>query len=403
MANITQQRQFKHRFVAIPVAQGDAFFLETPQGSVLVDGGRSVSGFSELFQTTTRRDGVDILVVSHNDADHANGVLGFLDSGLRCQEVWLPARWTQVLSQALRPWEEVVGLLLEAVSRLSPEISSLEQYAETLDAQWRDEGEQWRDEGELLECSDTGWPSALAESVERASEEEWEEGWQSFPIVYPSYNEYLALLACAGFPVSVLRHSTSRVFRQALVAATRIRQIALAAFHRGIPVRWFEHSSKPDGGLDWLQPLDARQAGVVRPIAPNRLLVYLALTIHNRESLVFWAPPPFAAGGVLFTSDSDLSGVQLPSMGRPIVTAPHHGSAANKVVYNLVARSCSRYPLWVRSDGKFSGRPCQEYLSQSERFCTLCRGQNQPKQPIVFFACHHGWICDTGVQPCGCQ
>jgi beta-lactamase superfamily II metal-dependent hydrolase len=80
------------RFLALPVGQGDAFFLKSPDGSVLVDGGRSVEGFRELFERVTGQREVDVVLCTHNDADHANGVLGFLRSGLGCREVWLPGR-----------------------------------------------------------------------------------------------------------------------------------------------------------------------------------------------------------------------------------------------------------------------------------------------------------------------
>lgn len=125
------------RFIAIPVAQGDAFYLETTEGSILVDGGRSISSFPGLFRIHTKRDGVDILVATYNDADHANGVLGFLQSGLCCNEAWLPGRWVQVLPHVLGPWEKVVGLLAEQVVQEAnlprewvPDKSSLEKYAE---------------------------------------------------------------------------------------------------------------------------------------------------------------------------------------------------------------------------------------------------------------------------------
>jgi beta-lactamase superfamily II metal-dependent hydrolase len=76
------------RFIAIGVAQGDAFFLECPEVfTVLIDGGRSVGGFASQFQRVTERDRVDVLVCTHNDADHANGIIGFLQSGLGCTEV----------------------------------------------------------------------------------------------------------------------------------------------------------------------------------------------------------------------------------------------------------------------------------------------------------------------------
>ncbi|MBT9260219.1 MAG: hypothetical protein KM310_10810, partial [Clostridiales bacterium] len=58
------------RFIAIPVGQGDAFYLKTSFGSVLVDGGRAISGFADLFTRTTGAKRVDIMICTHNDADH---------------------------------------------------------------------------------------------------------------------------------------------------------------------------------------------------------------------------------------------------------------------------------------------------------------------------------------------
>jgi glyoxylase-like metal-dependent hydrolase (beta-lactamase superfamily II) len=86
------------KFTALPVTQGDAFYAETDDGfRVLVDGGRSRCALPELFRKYTKSDRVDVLVCTHNDADHAEGVLGFLENGLGCGELWLPATWLDAL------------------------------------------------------------------------------------------------------------------------------------------------------------------------------------------------------------------------------------------------------------------------------------------------------------------
>ena len=48
--------------MALPVSQGDAFFLKSPDGSVLVDGGRSVEGFPELFVRITGQSEVESML-----------------------------------------------------------------------------------------------------------------------------------------------------------------------------------------------------------------------------------------------------------------------------------------------------------------------------------------------------
>lgn len=75
--------------VALDVDQGDALVLQDPSGRVaLVDGGRSPA---VLDRALRRRgiDRIDLLVVSHGDADHAGGLeelVAFGDVG----EIWIP-------------------------------------------------------------------------------------------------------------------------------------------------------------------------------------------------------------------------------------------------------------------------------------------------------------------------
>jgi beta-lactamase superfamily II metal-dependent hydrolase len=55
-------------FVALPVGKGDAFFLRRGEFTALIDGGISRGGFCELFRMTLRRNDVNVLVCTHNDA-----------------------------------------------------------------------------------------------------------------------------------------------------------------------------------------------------------------------------------------------------------------------------------------------------------------------------------------------
>jgi beta-lactamase superfamily II metal-dependent hydrolase len=69
----------KRTFIAICVGQGGAFFLQRRGLTALVDGGRSAQVFPYQFQRVTKRNGVDILVCTHNDADHAVAISVFKD------------------------------------------------------------------------------------------------------------------------------------------------------------------------------------------------------------------------------------------------------------------------------------------------------------------------------------
>ena len=398
------------RFIAIPVAQGDAFYLERGEWSVLVDGGRSRSGFAAMFQTATKEDGVSVTVCTHNDADHANGILGFLEAGFRCEEMWLPGRWLAALPDVLKPFVEVFVELaanvaqVNALSNTEKEqsgLSPIEAYGEDLrghldEAPMSDDGPP---------VGEDGWPEPYVSMLEQA--EPWEvapwvrlwppEDWPFFP-----YRHYQRL-----DPAGV------QLLWSAIDAASRIRAIAIEAFHRGIPVRWFEFATtKPSGGVAALRPINARAVARVRPRV-GLLLDLLALTVSNKESLVFWSPPTDRYPGVLFTADSDLSGVDLSlQLSGAIATAPHHGSEANAKAYVAIAMAMAMQEIsssvtWVRSDGRYRGRPGQTYRGlSSRRLCTLCRlsgSTSPPKQSVHLFTRGGVWTRHRDTAACSCQ
>lgn len=396
------------RFIAIPVAQGDAFYLERDDWSVLIDGGRSRSGFAAMFQTATEADGVNVTVCTHNDADHANGILGFIEAGFRCGEVWLPGRWLAALPDVLKPFVEVFVELaanvaqVNALSNMEKQqsgLSPIEAYGEDLHGHL-DEAPM-SDDGPPV--GEDGWPEPYASMLEQA------EPWEVVP--------WVRLWPPEDWPFFPYRHyqrldpARAQLLWSAIDAASRIRAIAIEAFHRGIPVRWFEFdAAASSGGVTALQPVNARAVARVRPrVGP--LLYRLALTVLNKESLVFWSPPTDHHPGVLFTADSDLSGVRLPGqLAGAIATAPHHGSEANANAYAAVASAAQQHSpsiTWVRSDGRYRTRPGQTYLRlSSRRLCTLCRlaaGMSSSKQAVHLFSRRGVWIRRGSSATCSCQ
>jgi beta-lactamase superfamily II metal-dependent hydrolase len=80
------------RLIALGVRNGDSFYLEKEERSVLVDGGQNQRGLCKLFKGVTGARYVDYLVCTHADADHINGLIGYLnDPTLICSELWLPS------------------------------------------------------------------------------------------------------------------------------------------------------------------------------------------------------------------------------------------------------------------------------------------------------------------------
>ncbi|APZ92130.1 MBL fold metallo-hydrolase [Fuerstiella marisgermanici] len=380
----------KSRFVAIPVGQGDGFFYQDQNTSLLVDGGRSVRAIATQFQTALSRTKLDILICTHNDADHANGVLGLLESGIQCREVWLPGRWTERLKDLLaNPYDfsrELYGDWQAAHEDLD-KVGTLDEYGDILAIE-----DQRAEENEQPNEIDEGTDETLLDALENASAE-------SDSLVPADY--FFEFGPCPWIPYGP---RGAKILADAVEAAARIRSIALAAFHVGATIRWFEYGNGQPVQHSTILPLNCREIVKVRRL-DARALKYLALTKANKESLVFSVPPTDANPGVVFSADSDFDfSFNLNSNSEYLVTAPHHGAESNANAYTQLA-SVMNNGTFVRSDGKYRSRPGKSFLKlpSKRRFCTLCRGVDVPKQTLEFEGDASGWNATPAVRSCACQ
>ncbi|MDJ0961838.1 MAG: ComEC/Rec2 family competence protein [Acidimicrobiia bacterium] len=76
------------RLVALDVGQGDALLVRDVH-TVLVDGGADPAVLADALDRRRVRH-VDLLVVTHGDADHAGGLIG-ITSRVSVRELWIPA------------------------------------------------------------------------------------------------------------------------------------------------------------------------------------------------------------------------------------------------------------------------------------------------------------------------
>lgn len=383
------------RFVALPVGQGDAFFLQRGAFTALIDGGKSVHSFSTLYSEVLNRKSVGVLVCTHNDADHANGVLGFLESGLGCDEVWLPALWTDRLQDLIARPNEFLEELVDDIDREGERLKA--QYGDADGLHLADLGDAFAD-GYDRESQDpeTVPDMTPAEPVRPMAVTLSEDGNGYDELFWPeSLGRRRLRVATSPFRIWTFEDDEYHLFLQAISAAERIRLIGVACAHRGVPVRWFRHSlTEARGGRrGLLTPLNAVEVAP-GPSTGLGALRYLALSASNRLSLAFCSPPTEANPGAVFTADSDLDfATPVPWREGMIVTAPHHGSEANATAYTRYRAETNGggEPIWVRSDGNFRTRPGPSYLEQANRFCTLCPGVDRPKQAIRFSLLHGAW------------
>ena len=370
---------------------------------MLLDGGKSVLAIANLFNTHIGTRGVNILVCTHNDADHTNGMLGFLKAGLLAEELWLPGRWLESLPQVLQPLHAITEQLAGAVE--SKELKSNGQTAgeNPLERLILDESDTDDHQREYSNLGDDGWPEKLLTKLEHCSVDDWH---SSELFVYPFHYHFWHIFWRQK------DQARREILFAAIDAAKRIREIAIAAFHRGIKVRWFQHCPEsPCGGSERLQAINAREIKRYSVASDDMaLLNFLALSVSNKESLVFYAPGEENEGAVLFTADSDLSDINLNrALKNALVTSPHHGSDANNVAYGMVnaaAGDDAATLTWVRSDGRFRSRPGKEYLrTQQARYCTICRKSPtnfDDKKSVELDYTASSWRPSCQTNPCKC-
>lgn len=98
------------RMVMLDVGQGDGILLQTPAGTVLVDGGSSSKGDVGKYQLAPCLsyygvDYLDAVVITHPDTDHMNGLAGLLENGYggRIGRILLPdiekVRWEKEFAE----------------------------------------------------------------------------------------------------------------------------------------------------------------------------------------------------------------------------------------------------------------------------------------------------------------
>ena len=383
------------RFVALPVGQGDAFFYQQENLSLLVDGGKSISTFSCKFKKYLEEiDMIDVAICTHNDADHTNGIIGLLkDKKVKIKEIWLPGSWSYKLKQLLENEDKLYYELCKNISELNREdINSLEDLELIPEYNKMNVSEENNENFDFLEMCENRKES------------------HSFSSYYSKRIFYKHFV--------LVNKSKINLLKEAIDAADRIKRIAGLAYDQNVTIKWFcfkefQKKGLPYGGKkDILEPVNSREIISLKSISNITPLTYLFLSVTNKESLVFIAFQKPDQPTVLFTADSDLN-FKIPDLHPKdsiIVTAPHHGSEENKDAYDKIEQwhTSLKEIVWIRSDSnnfKYKKRPGQSFLKvKGNRYCTLCNieSNSKNKQAVIFTNKLSSWIKNTNVSDCNC-
>ncbi len=365
------------QFEALPVGRGDSFLLCDGESVFLFDGGQyyqQVANFLKDRAITT----INTIICSHNDSDHANGIIGVLESSIYVEEVWIPGTWYAFIESAAQShsWHQY---LLKTIMD-SPALLEKWQQCDINKYKEPKFGNKDHIDNPSVKDRDIGMLiENLSESIDDVENHEF------YIYTYPQ-----------------IMYSKITPFADMIRAGNRIIKIIERAWNKGCNIRFFEYDPSRSccgakiNGTQFI-PLNCTEVAKIKTY--GSIIDILCLTVANQESLVFRYDSN-QDGSVLFTADSNLSftASKIVFEKPAIVTAPHHGSIDNASAYSKIQGDIT----WVRSDCKTKKRPCQEYARQPKRFCTLCNPASNSKQPVKL-SWQKGVWNETDTRQCACK
>ncbi len=359
------------KFTALPVNVGDSFLLRTENKVVLVDGGMNKQHILTLLRKEKiPNNHIDLLICTHYDADHINGIIGILKSQkYSFKELWLP---------------EILGSIGYTLSKKIGELfGDLRNNGFSID-----KGDQ--DDPLVFNQYETNEISAESSS-NNSFEKIDNEVLSNIDKTILNWHDELLWYLNNIYPTSQHKMISS---------AKSVASLISNSLSSGAYIRWFKYQGKEVHNTYGFNMYCENAIQTDITVFNSRLfflaLYEISLSKINKYSLVYMHRKD-GVPDVLFTADSDLSfySKQVALKDNSIVTSPHHGSSANNVAYAKITGANLTY---VRSDRSQQSRPGKEYLKNKNRYCTICRNITQ-KQKIEF---NFNGIFTTNARVCRC-
>jgi len=350
-------------FRALEIGSGDAFLIEKEGKQILFDSGGSKSKIKYLTQ---KNKVIDLAICSHNDSDHSNGFIGLLETpSFEIKEIWLPGIWIPILQ----------FLIDEGVDRnlINLYFQNIEELNKV-----RNNNNETYDYNSLVEETDISLET-FDDKLQVISEMEENQDHLIYPFIH--YHHW---------------------YKNEFINLNRIIKIAGLAYKKGSKIRWFKpENQKPSiqNPNHSFRPLNSTEIIKIDKVSVNNFFKLLYLTNENKYSMVFefcMENKPI----IIFSADSDFSFTNgLSYKNNIIVTAPHHGSESNKIVYNKITGD---EIIWIRSDRKSRKRPCQDFKNLNDKYCLSCSIKNHKEEICFEFnSTNNKWKWKKGLK-CNC-
>ncbi len=356
------------KFTALPVNVGDSFLLRTGDKVILVDGGMNKQHILKLLcKEKITKNHIDLLICTHYDADHINGIIGILKSQkFSFNELWLP---------------EILGSIGYTLSKKNCELLRDLRCNKFPIEEYNKNDHPVFEKYDSKVISDESSSNNSFEKIDN----------KVLRNINRDFHD-----CCDIFWHDI--RSTSQY--KMMSSARSVASLVSNALNSGAYIRWLKYQKQgtPTYGFN-IFCQNSIQTDIT--LFDSKLLFSalhaISLSKINKYSLVFLYRKEDVPD-VLFTADSDLSfySAAVTLKDNSIVTAPHHGSSANNAAYKKISGKNLTY---VRSDRSQSTRPGKEYLNNKNRFCTICRNIT-PKKKVELTLSDAQF--KTTAKLCGC-
>lgn len=418
------------RLVVLPVGMGDAFLLEREEKTLLVDGGKDKDFVTLLDQHWTKgKKVIDVVVCTHNDQDHSDGIIQLLSSlTYKIHELRVPAIWdvieAKLGSGASGDTKQayVQELLLDVLYLTQQTIRSDYELKclvnDVLRRRYRKSSNYCYWIEDLRQLAERGAAVFVDALVARVSDKSPLSDNQTVSLLDAKNQLWNPELKLNFFGSD--KTKAQELALQILGCVNRILAImTLVAYRRQhgeyLRIRYYRHRSArpidPEEG-EFLLPVNAaevetwvfRKNAAGSKSAMNHPLGHLALTLTNRNSLAFYARETDKVSGVLFSGECCIDPRQCAPNRLIVATAPHHGADDNRMVYPRVNVWAPSGVVWVRSDWKCPCRPCFAYVQlRAVKYCTICNTATSQKQAVELEDIGLGWKSVGKVLRCTCH
>jgi len=430
------------KFTAFPVIEGDAFFLECNNENILVDTGRDAEQCKKLL-IENAIEKIDLIAITHYDIDHVGGLSSILNSDIKINEIWMPAGFKTVSDYEFTNYKfrnedkteieiekerSIISQLEDKEDELTVEVILQKKY---LSKTFKKTASLPFNKLCFDDCHDCDilfhdcfyyfhkfsrhFPNHLLHEKDiyrclkqiskiRECIDKMEFCLLSYGFLNNYYNFYPA-------NIEFLVDNKIKLTYINRKHIDLISQICRIVEQKKIKVKWFEYSDvevNPSYDTEYtLKCLNGicidKPKRITNGGSSNRFNsgMDLELTQINKESLVYlFNSEEFP--DVLFTADSDFSFLKtkIGLKQNSIVTAPHHGSKdyANLKVYSLLD---GENIVFVRSDKSTSKRPCNEYINNKVKYCTICNTDLEHQSVVIEYN-NNNWLTLNNKQLCHC-